>query len=300
MATAVDDPFRSLFANNVISTDDNRYFLPLSRSNVGQSQMLTPQGHEGGGYFQQNNDDSQTFIRDDTPRPYYGIGDEKYYSLEDYYKALDPSQVGIIGPGRQNAIGFPTAQRGDYNGELGYFVDPNSVVGLHPAITSGIRPNESGVSQFLLSAALAWAGGELFGGAASGVADAATNIPAQAVGNAAGSAASEAAASNVVSKTVETGITLKDVANVLSIAGTVYNIANRNGTKAQASSGASGSGNAATNTPPAITPPATMPVSGPNSTLVRSAQRASIQQQSARRGRASTILTSDPGERLGA
>jgi hypothetical protein len=71
------------------------------------------------------------------------------------------------GPGAQNGLGINTrgmsaeqiaGLRGKYNGELGYYVDPKTIVGTHPATTAGMKPNEGGLWQ-MLSLLLPAAGG---------------------------------------------------------------------------------------------------------------------------------------------
>jgi hypothetical protein len=142
------DPFQDLFNQNVTRTQDGRYFLPFSKTYLGQQQM------------QQDVDESGTPFGEKYYRGGYDpeSGFQRYSSLQDYFNATNPGSAGVLGPGAQNGIGINTqgmsaeqiaGLRGNYNGELGYYVDPNTIAGTHPATTAGMKPNEGGLWQML-------------------------------------------------------------------------------------------------------------------------------------------------------
>lgn len=139
------DPYQSLFQQNVVVTPDGRYFLPFSKTYAGQKQ--------------------QQFDENGNPVPFiYGAdqgygGDPQYFSsLQDYYNFADPGIASAFGdPGRQTVLNLDTTGmgldqintlRGTYNGDIGYYFDPNRVVGAHP-VRAGGKPNESGLWQAL-------------------------------------------------------------------------------------------------------------------------------------------------------
>jgi hypothetical protein len=159
------DQFQSIFNENFVRTPDGRYFLPFSKTHLGQQQM------------QQDVDESGTPFGEKYYRSGYDpeSGFQRYSSLEDYFNATDPGSAGVLGPGAQNGLGINTrgmsaeqiaGLRGKYNGELGYYVDPKTIVGTHPATTAGMKPNEGGLWQ-MLSLLLPAAVGELTGVAAT-------------------------------------------------------------------------------------------------------------------------------------
>jgi hypothetical protein len=158
------DQFQSIFNENFVRTPDGRYFLPFSKTHLGQQQM------------QQDVDESGTPFGEKYYRSGYDpeSGFQRYSSLKDYFNATDPGSAGVVGPGAQNGLGINTqgmsaeqiaGLRGNYNGELGYYVDPKRIVGTHPATTAGMKPNEGGLWQML--SLLLPAVGELTGVAAT-------------------------------------------------------------------------------------------------------------------------------------
>jgi hypothetical protein len=87
-----------------------------------------------------------------------------FSSARDYYNAMggdNPAPFATAGYGSGSLLGFNSATRGDYNGDFGYYVDPNSAFGTHPANVGG-KPNDSGLWQAL--SILAPAAGGIFAG----------------------------------------------------------------------------------------------------------------------------------------
>jgi hypothetical protein len=148
------DPFQALFQQYITRTPDNRYFLPFSNTYLGQQKMNVPGVDLDTGAYPS---DTRPYYQMETPSqsPEGGGPDiSKYYSQQDYFNALDPykgffvtgqhSDGTPIAPQEaQNALVSNGATRGTYNDQLGYFFDPNSLGGAHPATTSGSNPRNA-------------------------------------------------------------------------------------------------------------------------------------------------------------
>jgi hypothetical protein len=76
------DQFQSIFNENFVRTPDGRYFLPFSKTHLGQQQM------------QQDVDESGTPFGEKYYRSGYDpeSGFQRYSSLEDYFNATDPGE----------------------------------------------------------------------------------------------------------------------------------------------------------------------------------------------------------------
>ncbi len=172
------DPFQSIFQQYVQKTPDGRYFLPYSATTAGQLQPLTSPSDSPGAPY-------EGLYGFGGANAYYQDPSQFYGSSMDLYNNMDPSNV-MFGPntgglnpaaGMQNALttGAGTT-RGTYNNNVGYYLDPNQVIGSNPATTGGSKPNDNGLDNFLALMAGAAAGGYFGGGdagAAAGASDAA-------------------------------------------------------------------------------------------------------------------------------
>jgi hypothetical protein len=162
-----------LFRQYAVRTSDGRYFMPFKNTMPGMSFAKTGQGFIGDG--------GQEVVpgsgENDDPLRYRQTG-KTYNSLQDYFDALDPNHGFYVTGSRpdgtpigssdaQNALTGKNATRGTYNDQPGYFFDPGNLGELHPATTSGGKPNETGLWQAASLIAPA-VGGALFGLGAEG------------------------------------------------------------------------------------------------------------------------------------
>ncbi len=183
------DPLQALFEQYAVrDPSTGRYFLPFENTYSGMHFNRTGSGFIGDG------GDPISVGDDDHPGLTTPSG-KTYTSLDDYFNALDPNNGGFYVTGShpdgtpidpsnaQNALVSTNATRGTFNNKLGYFFDPSSISGLHPATTSGGKPNETGLWQalsLLLPAVSEVAGFGAGGAAGSSAFGDTANVPAAA------------------------------------------------------------------------------------------------------------------------
>ncbi len=135
--------YQNIFNAYVQQTPDGRYFVPVSATNLNL-----------GGDYNSDAGSSVWYTPPTDPQAELGQGGgQMFTNFNDYYNALDPNAVAITGGvglgGAQVALGNIGAQRGSYNGQLGYYVDPTKMQGWNPATTAGSKPNDNGLWQAL-------------------------------------------------------------------------------------------------------------------------------------------------------
>jgi hypothetical protein len=187
-----------LFRQYSVRTSDGRYFMPFANTLHGMSFAKSGSGFIGDGGEEVVPESGQN----DDPLRYRQTG-KTYNSLQDYFDALDPNQgfyvtgshpdgTPIASSNAQNALTGRNATRGTYNNQPGYFFDPGNLGEMHPATTSGGKPNETGLWQAASLIAPA-VGGALFGLGAEGGAVGSSafegNVPAAAGGSGAATGA---------------------------------------------------------------------------------------------------------------